>query len=327
MKIAILAVTKKGYKTAEKIKQSLPDSVIVDSPAGVRLALEHIWPRYDGIICIMAAGIVVRCISGLCHSKYSDPCVVVIDEHGNFCVSLLSGHIGGGNKLAIKVATLCKGTAVISTASDLSGHTAVDLWSIENCLSIINPERLAATSARLLNSGELKVYQERPYGISFPDDFKLCKHSSRADVVISMTPDKESSQLHLVPRINFIGFGCRRGTSVEEFEQALADIQEIKGVPLTSIAGIASIDLKMDEPALCEIAVLNKWPIRFFSKQALNTIQSPSISSKVFEKVGAWGVCEPAAMLAASNRGKQGHLIIGKMTWERITAAIAQKVY
>jgi len=327
MKIAILAVTQKGYKTAEKLKQSLSDSVIIDSQAGVRLALEQTWPLYDGIICIMAAGIVVRCLSGLCHSKHSDPCVVVVDEEGTFCVSLLSGHIGGGNKLAQHVATLCKGTAVITTASDISGHTAVDLWSIENNLSIINPERLAATSARLLNSGELKVYQDSSYGIPFPDDFELCKSSRQADVIISMNPARESPLLHLVPRINFMGFGCRRGTTVEEFEQALSDIEELKGIPIASIAGIASIDLKRDEPGLCEIAVLRNWPIRFFSKEELNVIQSPSTSSKVYEKVGAWGVCEPAAMLAAATRDRQGHLIIGKMTWEKITAAIAQKAY
>jgi cobalt-precorrin 5A hydrolase len=240
---------------------------------------------------------------------------------------LLSGHIGGGNKLAQHVAESCRGTAVITTASDISGHTAVDLWSIENGLSIINPERLAAISVRLLNKGTLAIYQDSSYGIPFPEDFTLSENRSQADIIISMIPDRKSSMLQLVPRINFIGFGCRRGASVEEFEHAVADIKEITGIPLESVAAIASIDLKKDEPGLREFAVLRKWPIRFFSKEELNAIQSPSASTKVFEKIGAWGVCEPAAMLAASTRGKQGHLIIGKMTWEKITAAIAQKAH
>ncbi len=84
MKLALIAATDAGWKLAEKICRSLPDTVIIRPIHGIRQTMESLWQTHDGIICIMAAGIVVRCLNGLSHSKYSDPCVLVLDEKGIF---------------------------------------------------------------------------------------------------------------------------------------------------------------------------------------------------------------------------------------------------
>lgn len=326
MKIALLAVTQKGKILAEKIRLVMPDSQTIQTEKGIRSALEQTWDDYDGIVCIMAAGIVVRCLSGLCRNKSSDPCIVVLDERGSYAISLLSGHIGGGNKLAEDIASICGGKAVITTASDVSGHTSVDLWSIENNLIVANPERLASTSAKLLNSGYLSIYQDREYISSFPYDFKPCLRSSQADIVISVSPGNNNTSLQFLPRIHYIGFGCRRGTTVEEFKEALEDLREKHGLDLRTVAGLASIDLKNDEKGLLELAILQKLPIQFYTKETLNDVGIPVTSLKVYEKIGAYGVCEPAAVQAATFLGKPGQLIIKKITWNKITAAVALRV-
>lgn len=74
-------------------------------------ALGRAWNEYDGLVMVMAAGIVVRHIGTLCRSKSSDPAVVVCDEAGNYAVSLLSGHLGGANRLAADVARITAGRA------------------------------------------------------------------------------------------------------------------------------------------------------------------------------------------------------------------------
>ena len=325
-KTAIIAATAAGHELAQLISRKLPGSEIIVYEQGVRRALEKAWASYDGIVCVMASGIVVRCLNGLCQSKYHDPCVVVVDEEGRHAISLLSGHIGGGNSLAGEIADICGGTAVITTASDVSGHTAVDLWTVEEHLTVVNPERLAAISSRLLQNGTLKVYQERNFIKSFPDDFRPCTNRQDADIVIALVP-KEESGLLLIPRIRFIGFGCRRGASVEEFKQALADLEAHEGLELRSVGGMASIDLKNDEEGLLKLGLLQNWPIRFFSKEQINSVAGPTRSDVVHQKIGVFGVCESAAILAASVNGRMGQLIIKKRKWERITAAVAEVAY
>jgi cobalt-precorrin 5A hydrolase len=44
---------------------------------------------------------------------------------GRNAISLVSGHLGGANRLAQRVATIIGGQAVITTASDVQGKVSV----------------------------------------------------------------------------------------------------------------------------------------------------------------------------------------------------------
>lgn len=327
MRTALIAITDQGWRTAESIHAGLPGSELCSYSSGVRQAIEQAWREYDAIICVMAAGIVVRCIAGLCSSKFNDPCVIVTDETGEHIISLLSGHIGGGNTLAHNVAELVGGTAVVTTASDVTGHTAVDLWSIEQNCTIANPDKLSKTSAKLLNNGSVSVYQERPFIQFLPDDFKPCTNIRDADIVMSLSYPGSSESLYLIPRIRYIGFGCRRGAGVGEFKNALTDLQVHHRLDLKSVAGIASIDIKADETGLLEVRQLYNWPIAFFSKEQINSVEVPGRSDVVFEKIGVYSVSEATAILAAANGNNTGKLIIEKKKWQNITAAVAETVF
>ena len=325
MKIAILAITDKGKQAARMIQAQFPESVIIQGNQGVRKKIEFVWNDYDALICIMATGIVVRCIAHLCKSKFEDPAVVVIDDHGQFAISLLSGHIGGANEIVKRLEKRCNITPVITTSSDLAGQSAVDLWAIEMGLIIDNPEVLAATTMKLLKDGTLTVFQDLEYVHDLPADFKMESDPSKADIVISYKNQITQDCLHLVPPILHIGLGCKRGVSVEQFQETLDDIAHRFNINLSAIAGAASIDLKKDEAGLVEIAKRYNWPLRFFTKEQINNLHIGEKNTHIFNKVGVHGVCEPAAILAASRGTKPGRLIIGKIKWEKITAAIAQE--
>ena len=324
MRIALLAVTEKGKHTAQRISQHFEEAEIVGVQQGVRQSLHEVWACYDGIVCIMAAGIVVRCLGGLCRSKYRDPCVVVLDENGDYAISLLSGHLGGGNELARRLAKELGGEAVITTGSDVSGHTSIDLWTIENNLSIADPEKLAPVSATLLNRGSIRIYQDQQYVVQMPDDFSVVSNPGEADIVISLARPGGAG-LWLVPRTRIVGCGCRKGTSCAELQAALQDLETATGIDMRSVAGIASIDLKEKEPGLIELARLRGWPTLFYSKDELGDIAAPSRSEKVFDRVGVYNVCEAAAIKAAGAIGP-GRLIVRKMKWKNITMAVAEAV-
>lgn len=77
-----------------------------------------IFSRYQAFIYAAPCGVVVRAIAPLIKSKLTDPAVVVIDAGARFSISLLAGHEGGANDLAIRVANILGAEPVITTGSE-----------------------------------------------------------------------------------------------------------------------------------------------------------------------------------------------------------------
>jgi cobalt-precorrin 5A hydrolase len=324
MKTAVLALTTGGKVLAKRIAAFLDECTLCCPQRGVTTEIRRLWQQVDGLICIMATGIVIRSIAPLCKDKKIDPCVVVLDEKGEFVISLLSGHLGGGNALAREIARITGGKAVITTASDVTGHTAVDLWVAANELIVANPEKLTQMSARLVNNGALTFFSDQDID-GLPADLCPVEKIELADIVISPSCPDTYDHLWLIPKNLFVGFGCNRGTTSAEFQQALTELCRINGIDLRAIAGSASIDLKNDEEGLLDFAQKSHIPIRFFSKDELNTVAGISTSEAVLKATGAKGVAEPAAILAAFSDCGAGRFVIRKMKWKNVTAAVAAK--
>ena len=330
MKIAVIALTRGGRELAGRIVAGLESSESCVVTCGVVATIERLWAHYDGLICIMAAGIVVRAIAPLFRDKKVDPCVLVLDEKGQFVISLLSGHLGGGNELARKVEVITGGTAVITTASDVTGHTALDLWAAENNLRVQNPQRLAGVSAKLVNEGEVSFFSTLECG-RLPADFKVVDEQALADIILScgaIDPVEHPDALVLCPCNLYLGMGCNRGAKAVDFELAVTELCAQYRLDRRAIAGIASIDLKADEAGLLQFARDNNLPLRFYTAEELNRVEGVSHSAAVMTATGAKGGAEPAAMLAAGDgsiSGQLGQLRVRKIKWKDVTAAVAGK--
>ncbi len=327
MKIAVIALTRGGKELAGRIVAGLEGCENCEVTDGVLAVIKRLWPLYDGLICIMAAGIVVRAIAPLCRDKKVDPCVLVLDEKGQFVISLLSGHLGGGNDLSRKVAAITGGSAVITTASDVTGHTALDLWAAENNLRVQNPQVMAGVAAKLVNEGEVSFFSTLECG-RLPADFKVVDAAALADIILSRAafdPLEHPDTLVLCPCNLYLGLGCNRGAKAADFELAITELCTQYHLDRRAIAGIASIDLKADEAGLLQFASDNNLPIRFYAKDELNRVEGVSSSAAVMAATGARGVAEPAAMLAAGDGTIPGQLIVRKIKWKDVTAAVAEK--
>ena len=127
MKLSIIAFSDRGYELAERLAEQLGTAA---SRCGEEISLQD-WTRErfrtdDGLIFVGAAGIAVRAIAPFVRDKTQDPAVVVIDERALHVIPILSGHLGGANDLARRIATLTGSDCVITTATDINGVFAVD---------------------------------------------------------------------------------------------------------------------------------------------------------------------------------------------------------
>jgi len=324
MKTVVVALTKGGRKLAETISQKLEDCCHEPSGDSVASTLKRLWPSYQGLICIMAAGIVVRSVAPFLEDKRKDPCVIVVDENGKFVISLLSGHLGGGNELAKRVAAITGGHPVITTASDVTGHTSIDLWARENNLTIDDPRKLTAISAKLISRGFITIYSDVQVN-RFPKDFKEVGRVRGADIIFSYKRYPGQSALRLCPKSLVVGLGCNRDTVWNAFDLAVVELFEKENFDRNSISDFASIDIKNDEEGLIRFAQERNCPLLFYSKEELNKVSGVSTSFAALSATGAKGVAEPAAILGATTESDVGKLIVRKHKWTDVTAAIAVK--
>ncbi len=152
MNCAYLAFTAKGLALAQQLAQTCPGSVSRCGLGGVTLAgwVAQQFAAADALVFVGAAGIAVRAIAPHCRSKATDPAVVVLDECGRFAVPLLSGHLGGANDLACRLAAACGAVPVITTATDANGLFAVDEWAKKQNCAVWETPRIKFVSGALL---------------------------------------------------------------------------------------------------------------------------------------------------------------------------------
>ena len=325
MKTCVLALTNDAAALAQLLARQLPDCDHLPCQGRVADSLHRCWQHYEGIVCIMATGIVVRSIAPLLADKTTDPCVVVTDQQGRHVISLVSGHLGGGNDLARRVAAITGGTAVITTASDLVGVTAIDLWARRNNLHPTDRRRLTALSARQVDGAIAAIHSELALD-RLPGDFSRASGPEDADIIISYKEHMTYDALYCIPELLYLGIGCNRGTPAAEIETAFAELCHCHELDGSAFAGAASIDLKGDEQGLLEFCHRRGLAIDFFPSETLNGVEGVGVSQAAMRAVGAKGVAEPAALLAAGGGNHPTVLRIAKMKWANVTLAVAERI-
>jgi cobalt-precorrin 5A hydrolase len=294
----------------------------------------------------MAAGIVVRSLAPLLQSKYLDPAVVVVDEKGQYAISLLSGHIGGANRLAAQVAQVLGGKAVITTATDVQGKTAADLISLDLDAIIEPPENLKIINRCLAEEQNVHLYSPWPLieeiksgflwegwpsTSQFGNDTYSLANEVYQDsfiepaVIISHRrshPEDISQYLCLKPRNLAVGIGCRRGVCYNDVYSALTGVLKNYNIDERCIKHLASIDLKADEKALNLLAEEMNVTFLTFSQEEILTLEGTYQESVwVKETIGVGGVCEPVARLAC----RQGITVVPKQKMGPVTISVAME--
>ncbi|MFC2468683.1 MAG: cobalamin biosynthesis protein CbiG, partial [Negativicutes bacterium] len=170
MRCAVFVATAHGIELAGKLRQELEGTVDIfvkegrDVPGKAyryeRLGdtVRTLFTQYDALIFCMAVGIVVRLIAPCLKSKLTDPAVVVVDERVHYAISLLSGHVGGANRLTERVAAILGAVSVITTATDVNHYLAPDALATELGLRPVPKPEIQTINGALLEEKTVAWY-------------------------------------------------------------------------------------------------------------------------------------------------------------------------
>lgn len=342
-RLALVSFTQRGARLCKSLEQALTlQGYCCEAYGGERYAEEQellplkkrlkdwtkeMFERMDGILFIGACGIAVRAVAPCLSGKDKDPAVVVMDEKGMFAISLLSGHLGGANELAGILSNLTGAVPVITTATDVNGKFAVDVFAKRQNLYLSNLAAAKAVSAAVLDEQPVGLVTNFPIFGKVPRELFLMKEDTpfEGSCGIRIALDEQSrpfrQTLHLIPRIVTVGVGCRKDVKKEEIAQAVNRVLETHHISSHALLQIATIDLKAKEAGLVEFAKEMNVPLLTYSPGQLRRVEGTFTSSAfVREVTGVDNVCERSAVLASG-----GKLIQKKKGENGITVALAVK--
>ena len=347
-RVAVVAITGDGSALARRIAAVLDGAAVLGGAGAevhglrgraggadvrfteTRAHLRTLFEDGRPVVGVCAAGILVRSVAPALDDKRAEPPVVAVSEDGAFVVPLLGGH-RGGVELARCIADGIGAAAALTTAGDRRFGLALD--SPPAGWTLANPEDCKPFVASLLRGARVRppadLASQAPWlaasRLPFDDAGEL---AIRIDVASGDGGDGGASgdgapdTLVYRPRRLAIGVGCERGAAPEEIAALARSCLSRAGLAPGAVAGVFSIDLKSDEPAVHALAESLRVPARFFPAAALEA-EGPRLrnpSDVVFRAVGCHGVAEGAALAAA---GPEGELIVEKTRSARGTCAIA----
>ncbi|MCK5830770.1 MAG: cobalamin biosynthesis protein CbiG [Methylococcales bacterium] len=177
-RIVLVAITKHGVAKAVSVAEQLPEATLAITekfadkipaisnqldvlPGKLSANIGPLFDRYDQVVMFISLGAVVRLIAPHLKSKDEDPGVIVIDDAGRFIIPVLSGHVGGANAFAEKLAVLTGGEAVLTTASDVGKTIPVDILGRELGWKVEAPKiNITRVSAHVVNEEPVAFVQE-----------------------------------------------------------------------------------------------------------------------------------------------------------------------
>jgi cobalt-precorrin 5A hydrolase / precorrin-3B C17-methyltransferase len=273
------------------------------------------------IVGICASGILIRSVAPMLAAKRQEPPVVAVAEDGSVAIPLLGGH-HGANAIAQAVTGVTGGSAAITTAGDLRLGLALDEpppgWRIAD------PERVKPVAAALLAGEPVALIEEAGGGDWLRSGNVAWSEDAVAKVVVTdREPVSGATALVYHPPVLALGIGCERGCSPDEIADLARVAMAEAGLAAGAVGVVVSIELKLAEPGIHQLARGLGVPARFFSGERLleETGRLTERSQAAYRVTGCWGVAEGAALAAV---GHEGTLVVPKRKSRHATCAVAR---
>lgn len=332
MKIACFSFTDKGRELGERLeilgKYTIKHYENKELDGGIKMLLNQIWKEYDGFIFISATGIALRFINPYIQDKTIDPAIVVVDDMGRFSISLLSGHIGGGNALAEYIGAEIGAIPVITTATDNRGIESIDSFAKKNDYYMEDMKSITRITSMMVNGKTIGLYSEDDKIIKY-DNIIFVKDLNNIDpkidgliiVASQIYKDIDIPNTVLIPKNINIGMGCRKGVETERIIKAVEDTFSNENLSTKGIKAIGTVEVKKDEKGIIETAKHFSCPMKIFTIDQIKEVEDQFEKSQfVKDTIGVYSVSEPTAHLLG------GKMIAMKSKHNGITISISKEI-
>lgn len=332
MRTAVISFTEKGRLLSQKIADFLNETNTAERFCfhthtdeksqgfdDVYALAAKLFNACDAIVFVCASGIAVRAIAPHIKSKASDPAVIVIDDCGKFVIPLLSGHIGGANRLAQLIAENIGAVPVITTATDVGGRFSPDSFAKANGLVITDLGVSKKIASAVLDGEKIGLQSEYPCE-NIPPEISIDK-ACKIGIYIGIDDAKKpfETTLFLPPKNIVVGIGCKRGTSCEMIEAHVTACFESAKISEERLCAAATIDIKSDEKGLLEFCRKRKIRLLTYSAEELMSVNGDFKSSDfVLKTTGTDNVCERSVARSGAK------LILPKTAENGVTAALGE---
>ena len=309
-RVGHVAVTAAGRRRAETLAEHGCGEVLTGSAAG---ALRDGWRSYDALVCHLSVGAVTRLVAPLLAGKDADPAVVCVDETGRYVVPVLGGHAAGANALARRVAEQIGAQPVVTTATDASGLPGLDDlgWPYSG--------DVAGVTRAMLDGERVRFESEHTWPLpALPPHVDAEAGSGPAVVVSDRADEVGPGTVVLRPPSLVLGIGASRDAPAAEVRELVTKALADAGLAERSVAAVATVDLKANEPALLLLAEQLGVPVCTFAASELAGQPVPNPSEVVAGEVGTPSVAE-AAVLAFG-----AALVVEKVKSARATVAVGR---
>jgi cobalt-precorrin 5A hydrolase/precorrin-3B C17-methyltransferase len=309
--IGLVAVTAAGRAAAARLAAAWPDETrAYDGTAAD--AVRAAWPDCTGLVCFAATGVTVRLVAPLLADKRTDPAVVCVDEAGRYAVALVGGHAGGANELAARVATVLAAQPVVTTATDATGVPGLDTlgWPVEGAVAAVTRAVLDGEAVRLEADATWPL-PALPSNVGAGGEHRIVV-SDRVQA-----PDRRTAVLR--PPSLVVGVGSSRGVTAREVLDLVDAALAEAGLAAGSVAELATVDAKAEEPGLLAAAAQRGWPLVTHPAARLAVVAVPNPSAAPLAAVGTPSVAEAAALVTG------GELLVPKRRSAMATVAVARR--
>ncbi|WP_328919087.1 precorrin-3B C(17)-methyltransferase [Streptomyces jietaisiensis] len=294
--IGLISATAAGAAARDRLAAAWPDRTrVYEGPVGE--AVRRAFGECEQLVCFLATGAVVRLLAPLLGDKRADPGVVCVDEAGRFAVSLVGGHGGGANELARAVGGVLGAEPVVTTATDAADLPGLDTLGLP-------VEGAVAAVSRALLDGEPVVLRAE---VAWPlPPLPLADRGAYTVRVTDRVVEPDAREAVLRPPTLVVGVGASRGAPVAEVLGLVEYTLRGAGLSAASLAELATVDAKADEPGLLGAAERLGVPLVTYSAAELAEVDVPNPSKAPLAALGTPSVAEAAALL----RG--GELLVPK---------------
>ncbi|WP_406434349.1 precorrin-3B C(17)-methyltransferase [Streptomyces sp. NBC_00631] len=294
--IGLISATAAGAAARDRLAAAWPDRTRVYDGA-VKDAVRSAFAECEQLVCFLATGAVVRLIAPLLGEKATDPGVVCVDEGGRFAVSLVGGHGGGANELAREVGELLAAQPVVTTATDAVGLPGLDT------LGFPVEGSVAAVSRALLDGEPVALRAETAWPLP---PLPLADEGAHTVRVTDRAVEPAGNEVLLRPPSLVVGVGASKDAPADEVLALVEDALRDAGLSPRSVAELATVDAKAEEPGLVAAAARLGVPLVTYSAEELAGVQVPNPSDAPLAAVGTPSVAEAAAL------ARGGELLVPK---------------